>query len=288
VSKIFISHSTKNNDFAEYLAEGLREAGFDVWIDLDSIRDGAPWLRSIETAIHICESVVVVMSKIARESEWVEREVLLAMDLKKRLYIALVEDMPLPLHLINRQFTDFRDGDAKARAKALKKLIHSLRGTPPKRTPKPLSPTPDKSNFFKYVDQLPGEHNALIARDVFKWATTHADIVEFGGKVTPGFHARVELGGDTWVTVFSLWAYKATPAVQVQFQYLSDHEPYTDHSLRLSTLQSLNRIMPENERLLEDSADRRPTLPLETLSTADHLELFKQIMAEVMNTLRAT
>ncbi len=36
---IFISHSTKDNIFAHDLSGGLREAGFNVWLDLDSIRE---------------------------------------------------------------------------------------------------------------------------------------------------------------------------------------------------------------------------------------------------------
>ena len=286
MTKIFISHSTKNNDFSQYLAESLREQGFEVWVDLDSIRDGDPWLRSIEGAIRDCDAAVVVMSKVARDSEWVEREVLMVMDLGKRLYIAMIEDLPLPLHLINRQFTDFRDDSPKGREKSLKKLVRALQSDQPRRAPKNLPATPDTSNFFKYVDQLPGKENALIARDLYRWANSHADSVEFGGKVTPGFHARVNLG-DTVVTVFSLWAYNRNPAVQVQFQYLSEHSPYDASPLRLSTLKSLNRLMPDDERLIEDSIDRRPTIPLDVLKTADHLELFKQIVEEIINNLRS-
>src|SRR5690606_634338 len=111
----FISHSTRNNDFTRLLAESLRKHGFEVWVDLDSIRDGDPWLRSIEAAIEACDAAVVVMSQAARDSEWVEREVLMVMNLNKRLYITLIEDVPLPLHLINRQFTDFRDDSQKGR-----------------------------------------------------------------------------------------------------------------------------------------------------------------------------
>ena len=286
MTHIFISHSTKNNDFTHWLAECLREAEFKVWVDLDNIRDGEPWLRSIQSAVENCESAVVVLSKASRESEWVERETLLAMDLHKRLYIALIEDVPLPLHIINRQFTDFRDDSDKGRARAVKKLIRALSAEPPRRIPAPLPPTPDTSNFFKYVDQLPGERNALVARDLFRWAQSHADMVDFGGKVTPGFHARVHLGGDTLVTLFSLWAYRQNPAVQVQFQYLSQHPPYDDSALRLSTLRSLNRLLPADDALLDDSIDRRPTLPLDALDSADNLELFKQLMEEIINTLK--
>ncbi len=287
MTTIFISHSTKNNDFCKVLAQALRAQGHEVWLDLDSIRDGEPWLRSIEAAIRACDSAVVVLSKAARESEWVEREVLLVMDLAKPLYIAMIEDVPLPLHLINRQFTDFRDESPQGRNKSFKKLLRALNNEA-RTTPKQLPATPDTSNFFKYVDQLPGKENALLARDLYRWARANADNVEFGGKVTPGFHARINMGENASVIIFSLWAYTRNPAVQVQFQYLTEHAPYDTHAMRLSTLRSLNRILPDGEKLIEDSADRRPTISLSALTTADHLELFKQIMEEIIDNLKSS
>jgi PAS domain-containing protein len=215
----------------------------------------------------------------------VEREALMAMDLKKPLHIALIEDIPLPLHLINRQFTDFRNERGRA-TKKLTSVLRRLDLTKPKtRAPKKLSPEPDKDNFFKYLAQLPGgEQNALIARDLYRWAKDNADTIEFGGKVTPGFHVRVDLG-DSDIIVFSLWGYRRKPAVQVQFQYMAEVAPYHDSKLRRSTLVSLNRLL--DDPLIDDAADRRPTLPLRALDAAAKLEMFQQIMAEIMDNLRS-
>lgn len=285
MSYIFVSHTTADNEFARFLADQLTDAGFDVWVDFDSIKSGDRWVRSIQDAVEDCGAMVVVMSRAARDSEWVEREALLAMDLKKPLHTALIEDMPLPLHLINRQYTDFR----QERDKAARKLIVALRrldlSRPRKRAPRKLSPEPDRDNFFKYVEQLPGgAGNVLVARDLYRWAQDYADVVEFGGKITPGYHARATLGDDE-VTVFSLWAYPRHPAVQVQFQYLSDFPPYDNGRMRRSTLRSLNRLV--SEPFLDDKADRRPTVPLSALGTADNLALFKEIIAEIIDNLRS-
>ena len=150
----------------------------------------------------------------------------------------------------------------------------------------PLSPLPDSDNFFKYLTKRPGgKQNALLAKDLYAWAKTNADSVEFGGKITPGFHARVQVDEDEF-TVFSVWAYPNRPAVQVQFQYLMDYPPYDDAKLRRSTLQSLSKLI--EEPVLEDKADRRPTFPLKDLfDTAEKLELFKQIMQEIIDNLRS-
>src|SRR5215216_1571612 len=104
---IFISHSSVDREFATLLAERLEEVGFRCWVDANDIPDGSTWMREIEKAVRACGALIVVMSKDARESEWVERETLLGMELRKPLFIVRIDDEPLPLHLINRQYTDY-------------------------------------------------------------------------------------------------------------------------------------------------------------------------------------
>ena len=284
---IFISHSSADNVITSQLARDLREAGFSVWVDLENIEDGTRWLREIQAGVEGCGAMVVVMSRTARSSEWVERETLLALELRKPLFIALIEDVPVSLHLIDRQFTDFRPYE-----QGFDKLVGVLKATPfakpaPQKPKQDISPKPDASNFFQYLEQLPeGKTQALVAKDLFRWASKVADEIEFGGKHTPGFHVKVELGGDI-VTVFSLWAYMKHPAVQIPFDYLMAYTPYHKRSLRLSTLKSLNLLMPKDERFLDERADRRPSISLLQLNQAETLETFKQIIAEMIENLRS-
>jgi len=104
--KIFISHSTKDNDSTRIIADTLKQAGFEVWVDFESIRDGARWLREIQNGIDDCDGVVVVLSRASRQSEWVEKECLYTFGLQKPVFIALIEDVLLPLHLVNIQYLD--------------------------------------------------------------------------------------------------------------------------------------------------------------------------------------
>ncbi len=284
---IFISHSTVDTEFSRYLTRALEAEDFDIWVDFDDIHSGQRWVKAIQDAVEGCAAMVIVMSRKARDSEWVEREALLAMDLKKPIHIALIEDIPLPLHLINRQFTNFLE-DHEVAVKALAGVLRDLdlNAAAPRKVPTVHSTEPNQYNFFAYLAQLPGgEQNTLIAQDLYHWGQGFADSVEFGGKITPGFHVRKRVGEDD-LTLFSVWAYPRRPAVQVQFQYLAEVPPYTDAALRRSTLASLNKLL--DEPLLEDKADRRPTLPLtEALNTADKLEAFKQVMQEVLDNLQS-
>lgn len=287
--KIFLSHSTRDNTPTRQIATGLREADFDVWVDFDSIRDGQRWLREIQSGIDDCEAVVVVLSKDSRQSEWVERECLYAFDHQKPVFIALIDDTLLPLHLINIQFTDCRVDLQDGVDKLANALHHTLStsGTPPEHLPDTMSADPTERNFFKYLEQLPqGEAVNLVAQDIYYWASQEADQVEFGGRAQPGFHTRIKLN-EEWITVFSVWAYPRTPSVQVPFDTLQAYSPYTRSKLRRSTLKSLNQLLPNGIEFDEERADRRPNIALHFLDTAERLEAFKDIITEIINNLRS-
>jgi hypothetical protein len=286
MSSVFISHSSKDNAFTRELADALTLAGIDVWVDFDRIDQGATFTRAIENALLDCRVFVVVISRAARDSDWVENETLKAMEYGKPLRIVLLEDVPLPLHLANRHYSDFLGDHDQATRKLIASLRKTLQQGPPRRQPRRLPPTPDETNFFRYMENLPdGEENARVARDLYAWSLEAGDRVEFGGKLTPGFHLRVDLGGEE-IIICSVWAYARRPAVQVQFQYLREHPPYDDYQMRLSTLRSLDRLL--DAPLLADKADRRPTIPLlPHLASDGQRDLFQQIVDEIIENLRS-
>ncbi|MDQ7033988.1 MAG: toll/interleukin-1 receptor domain-containing protein [Anaerolineae bacterium] len=154
-SFVFISHSSKDNDIVRKLGDDLRTNGIPVWIDFEAIEDGSRWLQRIEQGVRDCAAAVIVMSAGARESEWVEREALMLLDLGKPLFIAIIKPIPLPLHLITRQFTNFSD-DYETGFENLANSLHDVLNQVPQAiantTPqaKTHSPDPDESNFCIY------------------------------------------------------------------------------------------------------------------------------------------
>jgi len=285
---IFMSHSSVDREFTTLLAERLTGAGFRCWLDVNDIPDGSTWIREIEKAVTDCGALIVVMSKDARESEWVERETLLSMNLRKPLFIVRIDDEPLPLHLINRQYTDFRTRPEAA----FKKLIAALKKAPltePLPEPNPRerkkhSPEPKRLNFFKYVEQLPGgAENARVARALFGWAQTNVDSLTFSGRSEPAFHANLWVGPGG-VTVFSVRAYPKQPAVELPLQFLMNFPPYDTAEARLSLLRQLDRFMPQPFEA--DRADRRPNVPLVAFSEDAALQSFIDMIAGIVDTLR--
>lgn len=290
---LFISHSHQDREFAHFLNERLQRAGFSTWLDVESIPEGSTWAREIEKGVENCGALIVIMSKNARESEWVERETLMAMNLRKPVFIARIDDVRLPIYVVNRQYSDFRtrpDAAAKRLITVLKK-ISLTEPLPEPRKPSEaakLSPEPNETNFFKYIKQLPdGDLAAQLAEDLYNWSDKHADTIVFSGWVTPVYHVRV-FTRDSEVTVLSLWAYSRQPAVEVAFRYLQYAPPYDERQLRLSTLDAINKLMPDGKKFPDDRAERRPHLPLiETLGTPDALKAFKSIIQEIIDNLRS-
>lgn len=288
---LFVSHSSKDGEFTEYLAARLNEAGYRCWVDVESIPDGSTWPREIQKAVENCGALIVVMSDQARLSEWVERETMLALDLRKPVFIARIDDAPLPIHLINRQFSDFR----KRREPALKKLLTSLDAVSltepqPKPTPreeKKLSPRANEHNFFKYVEQLPnGAENAHIARELFAFGQANTDSITFSGRSAPAFHAHVWVGPGG-VLVYSVRAYSNHPAVEVPLQYFKEFPPYDTHEARLKVVRIFNRLLPPNEQLDDSRADRRPNIPLlPALATDENMDTFKTALEAIIQNLR--
>jgi hypothetical protein len=287
---IFMSHSSKDRDFTAQMAQRLHDAGYRCWVDVDDIPAGSTWMREIENAVTGCGAMIVVMSKDGRESEWVERETLMGMNLRKPLFIARIDDAPLPLHLINRQFTDFR-----ARPEtAYKKLIAALQKAPlteplpepDAREQKKNSPTPNRLNFFKYVEQLPdGAENARIARALFTWAQSNVDSVAFSGRSEPALHANLWIGPGG-VTVFSVRAYRRRPAIEVPLQFLMNFPPYERLDARLRLLAALNQFVIQPFE--DDRADRRPNIPLIALEEASAQQAFIDLIGGIVESLRAS
>lgn len=99
MSRIFLSHSSRNNAEARALADWLATQGFDdVFLDLDpqrGIAAGERWERALNQAAQRCEAVLFLVSKAWLESDWCLKEFNLAHRLNKRLFGVLIEDIPL-------------------------------------------------------------------------------------------------------------------------------------------------------------------------------------------------
>lgn len=105
---LFISYSRRDKAFALALREHLSNNGFTLWID-DAIEHGDHWFNEIHQAIKTCAAFLVIMTPEAEQSEWVQKEILLAKRYKKAIFPLLLSGDEFAI-LIDLQYGDVRDG----------------------------------------------------------------------------------------------------------------------------------------------------------------------------------
>ena len=105
---IFISYSHKDKKYVEKLEQKLIDEGFNVWID-HRIDYGSRWTEAIENAIDSCSAYIVVMSNDAKESPWVQREMIHA-EKRRKPFFPLLLNGDTWFSLGNIQYVDVSDG----------------------------------------------------------------------------------------------------------------------------------------------------------------------------------
>lgn len=122
--EVFLSHSSKDRDFADFLAEVLRAHGVPVWYSVTDIQGAQQWHDEIGAALQRCDWFCVVLTPHSVDSMWVKREILYALEqpaYENSIAPLLLEDCDhesLSWVLGSFQFVDFRN-DFESGCKAL-------------------------------------------------------------------------------------------------------------------------------------------------------------------------
>lgn len=81
---IFISHTSKDDEFVKDLRLALQGQGLNVWVDSRNLRGGAKLAPEIEQALEEARAVIVVFSQNTFDSDWVFDEVQKAIEIEER------------------------------------------------------------------------------------------------------------------------------------------------------------------------------------------------------------
>jgi len=113
---VFVSHCASDREFVmKSIIEPFSKFGIQTWYAPDDVPKGGEWIRCIEEGFRTCQWMVVIVSKAAAESEWVRREVDLAMAdprMNERIIPILTDDTKpgdLNSFLSIMQYIDARD-----------------------------------------------------------------------------------------------------------------------------------------------------------------------------------
>ena len=80
---IFISHSSKDEEFVKNLREALEGQALTVWVDSRNLRGGAKLAREIEDGIEQARQFIAVISVNTQNSPWVRKEIQKALEVER-------------------------------------------------------------------------------------------------------------------------------------------------------------------------------------------------------------
>jgi len=93
--KVFISHSSTNNDLVRKISDELRRSGMDVWDDTREILPGENWAQKTSQALEESQAMIVLLTPESIDSKWINWEIEFALGksaYNKRLIPVLVGD----------------------------------------------------------------------------------------------------------------------------------------------------------------------------------------------------
>lgn len=105
---VFLSHNHRDKEFARRLARDLSARGAQVWLDEAVMYLGDSLLDKIGGDISKADYVAVLLSRRSVKSDWVQREVAIALGHGIQILPVLIEDCEFPGVLQDKVFADFR------------------------------------------------------------------------------------------------------------------------------------------------------------------------------------
>jgi hypothetical protein len=108
-TRIFISHSHTDRDVAVDLNRVLFKYGAEVFLDQDRIEAGDPLPSRLRDGIQWCNRFLLLWSRTASQSMWVQEEWDYAYNLKKGILPYVLDGTPLPNVLEKLVYVDAQD-----------------------------------------------------------------------------------------------------------------------------------------------------------------------------------
>ncbi|MDB4950393.1 MAG: transrane sensor protein [Gemmatimonadetes bacterium] len=128
-TRVFISHSSLDKEFAIWISVDLKNSGYDVWLDSWNIKVGESIPSAVGVGLDVCDFVAVVLSSHAVNSRWVENEWHAkhwdeVQQGRVRVLPLLIEDCTVPTLLKTKKYADFRHDHQHGLDELLDSLAH--------------------------------------------------------------------------------------------------------------------------------------------------------------------
>jgi len=156
-AEVFVSYDHDDRKVADRIKEDLIKNKVAVWIDEGELRAGHPLIAKIQEAIKKAANFVLLWSKSASRSRWVNAEWNAAWHLEKKIIPCTLDKEPVPPFLLNIVWCTF----AGTYQKGLEELLSALKAK--KRTKQKARPT--LSPYSLITDIYDGQDRLLSALD---------------------------------------------------------------------------------------------------------------------------
>lgn len=128
---VFISYSSKDNEFVEKLSYSLVRKRVNIWLDKWSMQPGDSLIDKIQTGLTDSSFLLVVLTKNSVQSEWCKKElnsgIMRELEERKVVVIPILkEDCDIPLFLKEKVYADFRTDFDKGLSSLIKPLQHLI------------------------------------------------------------------------------------------------------------------------------------------------------------------
>lgn len=121
-SRFFFSYSRDDSAFVLKLAQELRNAGANLWLDRLDIRGGQRWDDAIQAALQSCQGMLAVLSPSSVASQNVLDEVSYGLEEHKQVIPVLYQKCAIPFRLRRVQYVDFSSSYEEGFAELLRTL----------------------------------------------------------------------------------------------------------------------------------------------------------------------
>lgn len=161
----FISHSWHDKRLARLIADTLQRLGGRVWLDDAEIKLGDSLIQKIRSGIDTVDYVVALISKVSVTSEWVSKELDIAMTQEiegRRVKVlpVLASKCPLPGFLKGKLYADM--SSPRAIQRSLPMLLERLEAPPDALSAVRAGKSPERLSDNRWVSHL---SHALASND---------------------------------------------------------------------------------------------------------------------------
>lgn len=101
--KVFISYNHADGVISSQIENSLRQKKLDVFRYETNLKPGHRWTGVINSNLKSCHAIIVIWSKDADGSDWVDKEIAYGMNEKKKIIIVKIDDVPVKPLMTNIQ-----------------------------------------------------------------------------------------------------------------------------------------------------------------------------------------